>query len=92
MSAMYAVATVKLAPVIPAKIRPTNSTTTSPTLSIALDDLFSMLVGLQLPLWAISEPVSIELVLNRQHNTAGDVGKVAKQLAALELNVNKMMG
>lgn len=62
--------------VVASKIRPTNSTTTSPTLSIALDDLFPMLQGLQLPLFAIQEPVSIELVLNRQNNVAGDVGKV----------------
>jgi hypothetical protein len=63
--------------VVPAKIRPTNSTTTSPTLSVALDDLFGpMLTGLQLPLYLIQAPVSIEIVFNRQNNVNADVGKV----------------
>ena len=69
-SAIY---TTKTACAVDTRYKPVVSQTDCPTYSVALDDLFVMMRGLQLPLFAMEEIVSIELTLRQQVNPA--VGK-----------------
>lgn len=68
-SAIYSNKTTAL---VPTKYKPVVSQTDCPTYSIALDDLFVMMRGLQLPLFCMEEVVSIELLLRQQKNPATD--------------------
>ena len=70
VSAIY---TTKTACGVDTRYKPVVSQTDCPTYSVALDDLFVMMRGLQLPLFAMEEVVSIELTLRQQVNPA--VGK-----------------
>ena len=49
----------------------------SPLYTIKLSDLFPMMRSVQLPLYIIDEPCSVELHFNTQKGTAADQGKLA---------------
>ena len=53
---------------------PTNDVNTTGLFSISLSDLFPIMKNMALPLFAISQPVSIELVLRKQAGTITDQG------------------
>ena len=55
----------------------TKGTTHTPIFSIRISELFPMMRNVQLPLFLINEPCSIELTFNTQATGAGDLGKVA---------------
>jgi len=58
-------------------IKPTNDESTTPVFTIKLSELFPHLMkGLQLPLYLIHEPVSIELQFNTQENNTNEVGVI----------------
>tara|TARA_B110000046_G_scaffold166438_1_gene183329 strand:+ start:315 stop:1751 length:1437 start_codon:yes stop_codon:yes gene_type:complete len=48
-----------------------------PVFSIRISELFPMMRNVQLPLYLINEPCSIELTFNTQATGAGDLGKIA---------------
>ena len=54
----------------------TVSETECPVFSIRLSELFPMMRNVQLPLYLINEPVSIELTWNTQVDGAGSLGKM----------------
>lgn len=54
----------------------TVSETECPVFSIRLSELFPMMRNVQLPLYLMNEPVSIELTWNTQDGTAASVGKM----------------
>jgi len=54
----------------------TVSETECPVFSIRLSELFPMMRNVQLPLYLMNEPVSIELTWNTQANGAANVGKM----------------
>ena len=85
-SAIY---TSKTAAAVDTRYKPVVSQTDCPTYSLALDDLFVMMRGLQLPLFAMEEVVSIELELRQQVNPA--VGKTLMYNAA-PLSTNSSYG
>ena len=51
--------------------------TNTPVFSIKISELFPMMRNVQLPLFLINEPCSIELTFNTQATGAGDLGKIA---------------
>tara|TARA_R110002072_G_scaffold225_3_gene1693 strand:- start:5113 stop:6546 length:1434 start_codon:yes stop_codon:yes gene_type:complete len=55
----------------------TSDETHTPIYSIRISELFPMMRNVQLPLYLINEPCSIELTFNTQSTGAGDLGKVA---------------
>lgn len=55
----------------------TESQIDCPVFSIRISELFPMMRNVQLPLYLINEPCSIELTFNTQATGAGDLGKVA---------------
>jgi hypothetical protein len=55
----------------------TSGTTHTPIFSIRISELFPMMRNVQLPLFLINEPCSIEITFNTQATGAGDLGKVA---------------
>lgn len=61
---------------IPVEIKLTNAAI-GPIFSIKISDLFPMMRSVQLPLYLINEPCSIELSLNTQANGAAQLGSVA---------------
>lgn len=71
-SAIYSNKTTSL---VPTKYKPVVSEEDCPTFSIALNDLFPMMRGLQLPLFAMNEQVSVEIILTQQAD--GTEGKTA---------------
>ena len=48
-----------------------------PVFSIRISELFPMMRNVQLPLYLINEPCSIEITFNTQATGAGDLGKIA---------------
>jgi hypothetical protein len=56
--------------------QPTNDATTTGLFSISLSDLFPIMKNMALPLFAISQPVSIELVFRTQAPTLQDQGAI----------------
>lgn len=58
---------------VPSKYKCEISTTNSSIFSIGLNDLFPMMKGMMLPLFALKEQVSVELLLKQQ--SAGQTGK-----------------
>lgn len=68
-----AVYTNKTTAEVPAKYKCEKSTTNSSIFSIGLNDLFPMMRGMMLPLFALKEQVSVELILKQQ--AAGQTGK-----------------
>ena len=58
---------------VPGKYKPVTSQDDCPLYSLALSDLFPMMDSLQLPLFAMEEVVSVELILKQQANP--DTGK-----------------
>lgn len=69
-SAIY---TNKTTASVPSKYKLVASETDCPTFSLALSDLFPMMRGMMLPLFAMEEQVSVEINLTQQ--AAGQVGK-----------------
>lgn len=65
-SAIY---TDKTTASVPDKYKPVISQTDCPTFSLGLNDLFPMMRGMMLPLFAMQEVVSIEINLVQQANT-----------------------
>ena len=61
---------------IPTEVRLTNQAL-GPIFSIKISDLFPMMRSVQLPLYLINEPCSIELSLNTQPNGATFLGNIA---------------
>ena len=61
---------------IPPEIKLT-SLALGPIFSIKISELFPMMRSVQLPLYLINEPCSIELSLNTQPDGAGNVGNIA---------------
>ena len=53
---------------VPDKYKPVASETECPTFSVALSDLFPMMRGMMLPVFAMAEQVSVEINLTQQAN------------------------
>lgn len=62
---------------IPDTIRLTDDPTTTPTFSVKLSELFPFMRNQTLPLFAIHEPVVLELIFERQVDPGGDLGAAA---------------
>jgi len=60
---------------VPGQIKPTNSEETTALFSVKLSELFPVMKDFAMPLFAIAEPVIIELVFNTQSG-ADEVGKI----------------
>ena len=58
-------------------VRLRTSQTDCPIFSIKLSDLFPMMRSVQLPLFLMSEPVSVELTFRKQVNSNASVGTIA---------------
>ncbi|MBC8307156.1 MAG: hypothetical protein H8E55_66765, partial [Pelagibacterales bacterium] len=63
--------------VVPPPIQLTTSETECPVFTIKISELFPMMRNVQLPLYLIHEPVSIELSWKKQPTGAGFVGNIA---------------
>lgn len=64
-SAIYSNKTTSL---VPTKYKPVTSETDCPLYSLSLQDLFPMMRGLMLPLFAMHDVVSVELIMRQQAN------------------------
>jgi len=58
-------------------VRLRSSTTECPVFSIKLSELFPMMRSVQLPLFLMSEPVSVELTFRKQVNSTATLGTIA---------------
>ncbi len=73
--------------VVPGTIKPTNDSATTALFSVKLSELFPVMRDFAMPLFAIAEPVSIELVFNTQSGV-DEVGKICcKQAGSAAPNV-----
>ena len=61
--------------VVPGTIKPTNDEESTALFSVKLSELFPVMRDFAMPLFAIAEPVSIDLVFNTQSGV-DEVGKI----------------
>ncbi len=62
---------------IDSSVKLRTSTTECPVFSIKLSELFPMMRSVQLPLFLMSEPVSVELTFRKQPNGVASLGQIA---------------